>query len=811
MSSSTSRASRSHNGSRSRTFAQILLVKRYWWLHLLIVAAISTVGLVALGTWTYTGSPPLADFVSSTTGRTVIPLDQIQRGKEVFHLKGLMDYGSFWGDGATRGPDFTADALHRTVVYMRSFYENEMKDRPVTQFERDGIAARVQRELHANAWDETAGVIRINDAQIHAYRELIGHYTRMFTDSTYPEAFQLGRITGYISDPADLKALAAFFFWGGWVSAADRPGESYSYTHNWPYDPAAGNTPTFATMFWSVASILGLFLGIMLVLYVYGQMKTLPGDPFNGANGGTLTTIDLENKGDAYVRPTHRSTYKFFAFAVILFLVQVLAGILSAEDYVRGGPGTAALNLLGMTIPFTVTRSWHLILQIYWFFMCWVGYTIFFLPRLSRVPNGQRFLINLLFAVCVLVGAGALFGIYLGQTGRLSDRVAYWFGSQGWEFLELGRFWHILMLSAFVLWVGIIFRAVKPWITSQNLWSVPAWLFYGSGIMVAFLFFGMLMTPGQNFAISDYWRWMNIHMWVEVTFEVFTTCIIGYMLVQMGLVSRLVAERIIFLAVMMFLVTALIGISHNFYWIAKPSGIIALGSVFSTMQVLPLVLITLDAWRMRAEKFRANEYLVQGKQQFVMDGVWMFILAVNFWNIVGAGVFGSLINLPIVNYFEHSTYLTANHAHAAMFGVKGNVALGGMLFCCQHLFQRASWNAKLVKTVFWALNGGLVLMMFFDLFPVGVYQLSVVFTHGFWYARSQEVVTGPVFTTLTWLRTLGGVVFLFGGVLPLVWFILSRARRLVREVEVQEGEWTVYDKEKGKDWAAQEEEPIPSA
>jgi len=359
------------------------------------------------------------------------------------------------------------------------------------------------------------------------------------------------------------------------------------------------------------------------------------------------------------------------------------------------------------------------------------------------------------------------------------------------------------MLGAFLLWIFIIFRAVRPWINKQNLWSVPAWLFYGSGIMVLFLFFGLGATSSGNFAISDYWRWMTVHMWVEVTFEVFTTCIVEYMLVQMGLLNRAMAERVIFLAVMMFLVTATVGISHNFYWIAKPSGIIALGSIFPTLQVLPLLLITLDAWRMRNEKIRANEYAAEGKQTFVMDGVWMFILAVNFWNIFGAGIFGSLINLPIINYFEHSTYLTGNHAHAAMFGVKGNVALAGLLFCCQHLFQRASW--KLVKRTFWSLNGGVALMMFLDLFPVGLYQLGIVLTQGFWYARTNEIVLGPVWQTLTWFRTIGGALFLFGGVLPLVYFILSRAGRLVREVEVAEGEWSIYGT---KAWAAQEEEQI---
>ena len=772
--------------SNLKNLAQILQTKKYWLTHFLIVAGISIAGLIYLGGATYTGAPPLTNFKSST-GEIVISSQQIHRGQEIFHLRGLMSYGSFWGDGAERGPDFTADALHRTVVSMQSFYENEVKDRAITQYDKDAIAARVRREVHTNTFDEQAGHILINDAQIQAFRELNEHYTLMFVDPRYPEAFEP---TGHIFKPDDLRDLTAFFFWGGWVSAANRPGESYSYTHNWPFDPDAGNTPTEATYIWSVISILALFLGIGLVLYVYGQFKAQPGEVFNGNRGATLTTYDLENE---YVRPTQRATYKFFALAILAFGLQVLSGIISATDFIR--PFGISLNEL---IPFTVARSYHTLLQIYWFFMCWVGYTIFFLPKLSKVPNGQKFLIDLLFVLCIITGAGAVVGIYMGQTGMLSDTMAYWFGSQGWEFMELGRFFQFTLLAAFSLWIFIIYRAVKPWLTKKNIWSVPSWILYGSGIMVMFLFFGLLVQPEMNFAISDYWRWMVVHMWVEVTFEVFTTVIVGYMLVQMGLITRLMAERVIFLAVMLFLITATIGISHNFYWIAKPTGIIALGSVFSTLQVLPLLLLTLDAWRMRQESDRANEYQKQGKQIFVMEGVWLFILAVNFWNIFGAGVFGSLINLPIVNYFEHATYLTGNHAHAAMFGVKGNIALGGMLFCCQHLFHKSAWNAKLVRVAFWSLNIGVAMMMFLDLFPVGVYQLMVVFAEGLWYARSQEIVTGPVFQILTYCRSLGGMVFVLGGVLPLMWFIVSRVRRLNRESDLKEkDEWSYQ-----KDWAA---------
>jgi nitric oxide reductase subunit B len=785
--------------TKGKNLAQWLLAKKTWVVQFMIVGAISIVGLVGLGMWTYTGAPPYSSFVSAGSGAAVIPLEQIMRGKEVFHDKGLMTWGSFWGDGAERGPEFTADALHRIVLSMEAFYANQVSaGRPLTQADEDAIAARVRREVHANGYDTNADVVRISDAQVYAYHQLETHYTRMFTDPAYPDRFST---PNYITDRDDLRALAAYFFWGGWASAANRPGTSYSYSQNWPYDPAAGNTPTVPTVLWSLLSILALFLGVMVVLLIYGQMKTLPGDPFNGTHRPTLTTPELES-GREFVRSTQRATYKFFAFAIILFLIQVLVGILAAEDFVGGGPGTRVVHLFGLSIPFTVVRSLHLTLQIYWFFLCWIGYTIFFLPRLGPVPKGQRFLINTLFTLCVVVGAGALFGIYLGLTEHLSHAALYWLGTQGWEFMELGRFWHLLMLAAFVLWVWIIYRSVRQWLTRQHLWSVPAWLFYGSGIMVLFLFFGLMVTPRANFAISDYWRWMVVHMWVEVTFEVFTTVIVGYMLVQMGLFSRAMAERVIFLAVMMFLVTAVLGISHNFFWIGKPWPIIAIGSVFSTLQVLPLLLMTLDAWRLRREQLQAEAHLAAGQQQYLMDGVWLFILGCNFWNIFGAGVFGSLINLPIVNYFEHATYLTGNHAHAAMFGVKGNIALAGALFCCQHLFKRKSWNPRLIRAAFWSLNGGLALMMFLDLLPVGIYQTMVAFNHGLWYARSAAITTGPVFQFFTYARAIGGVVFLFGGVIPLVWFILSRGTQLVREVDMGEDETTVYDTDLAAEKAA---------
>jgi nitric oxide reductase subunit B len=767
--------------SNQTNIAQILLNKKYWMIHFLFVTIISVAGLIYLGGATYSGAPPLANFVSAQN-ETIISEQEIHRGQEVFLRRGLMNYGTFWGDGSERGPDFTSDSLHQKFLAMREFYEKQSSSEMLSQNDKDSIGLRVKRELRTNGWNEEGRKILINEAQIYAYQYVKNHYSKVFGDPNYKDYIRLG----HVLTSNEVANFSAFVFWGAWAAVTNRPGENYSYTHNWPYDPEVGNVATTDTYLWSVISILVLFFGIMLVLYVYGQIKVIFPDPFtDSAKGKCLTTDDLERN---IVYPTQRSTYKFFALAMILFGFQILAGIICATDFVRPFG-----IYLGDLIPFSVSRSYHTLFQIFWFFMCWVGYTIFFLPRLAQVPRGQRLLINLLFCMCVLVGLGALVGIYLGQTGIISGDLAYWVGSQGWEFMELGRLFQIILLLAFALWIFIIYRAVKPWLTKKNLWSVPAWLLYGSGVMVFFLFFGLMVLPETNFAVADYWRWMVVHMWVEVTFEVFTTVIVAYLLVQMGFIDRVMAERAIFLAVMMFLFTATIGVAHNFYWIAKPTGIIALGSVFSTLQVLPLLLLTLDAWGMRQKGKQADHLQLGGRQSIVMNEIWLFILAVNFWNIFAAGVFGSLINLPIVNYFEHATYLTNNHAHGAMFGVKGNIALCGMLFCCQHLFPKTQWNGKLIRVSFWSLNIGVAMMMFLDLFPAGVYQLIAVLEKGLWYARSAELVQGTVFKTLTYCRSFGGMVFVFGGLLPLLWFILSRGLSLLPETKGVEKEWPQYE------------------
>lgn len=751
-----------------------LLNPRNWWLPLLVIFIISIAGVTMIGIHTYTEAPPIPSY-SSSKNEIVFSNEEVLKGQAIFQKYALMEYGSMFGDGANRGPDYTAEALHYVSRYMNDYYRSRLKNDSAGEFIRKGMAEQVKAEIKTNQYNKTDNRVLLSDAQIYAALELIKFYYQKFNDPSSPGAF---KPSGYISDADEIRSLTAFFFWGAWVCGVERPGQHYSYTHNWPYDPAAGNTPSSAIILWSIIGSLGLIFGLGIVLYYHGKLEKLDDDAYTNKAQPFMTRGDIkEFQPDA----VQRSTYKFFYVAILLFAVQVLAGILTVHDFV------GLVNFFGFniseTLPITITRSWHVQLSILWISACWIGASFFMMSLVSpQQPKKQVTLINSIFWLTFLLVAGSFAGIFLGPKGIIGKNW-YWLGHQGWEYVELGKLWQIILGVVFIIWAITLYRGIKPVMKLKQPWALPNWLVYATCSIILLLISGFIATPKTNFVIADFWRWMVVHMWAEAFFEVFTTVLIGYFMVVMGLVSRQAATRVIYLATLLFLGSGLLGISHNFYWNAKPVGTMALGAVFSTLQVIPLVLLTLEAWRFsKLPKVLETNNRVNGdmNKRFGFSEVFLFLVAVNFWNFFGAGVLGFIINLPIANYYEHGTYLTVNHGHAALMGVYGNLALAAVLFCCQLLFDADSWKPRVIRTAFWSINIGLLLMVFLDLFPAGIYQFKTVTEQGLWYARSHSFIESTGFQTLTWLRIAGGSLFTLGGVIPLVWFITGRWRDLKR-------------------------------
>jgi nitric oxide reductase subunit B len=726
-----------------------------WWLPLLAVAAIGFTSMLFVGGKTYIDAPPIASFYGPE-GRMVVAKEAITRGQVLFLKNALMDYGTLFGDGAGRGPDFTAEALHRTALAMEAFYLHRQGGIS-TQFQRDGVRAMVQRDIKTNGYKPEEDRIEISAAQVHGYYQLVDYYKTYLRN----DAAQILPSLKNLTDD-EIADITAFFFWGGWVCGAERPGQSYSYTNNWPYDPDAGNLPPATIVIWSVVAILGLFLVLGVVLFLHGRFAQLVGWRSRSEDGPvTRVLVNQFQPG-----PMQQATYPFFLAAGLLFVLQVFAGVLTVHNFLGlevlfGIPVNEIISL-------AAARGWHLQLALLWITACWVGVSFFLLEQ-SYPQQGasQVKRVKFLFWLFVVMVVGNLIGVLFGPLGVMGD---HWnlLGNQGWEFVELGKLWQGVLMFILAFWSYILYRGIKPHWERKSAWLLPNWLFY-CVLAVSLLFLsGFVATPETNFVIADFWRWAVIHMWAEAFFEVFATIVVAYTMFLMGFISHQGASRVVYIATLLFLGSGLLGISHNFYWNAKPVATLAIGSIFSTLQVVPLLLLSLEAWQFR--KLPSDG----GSTDFGQAEAFLFLLGVNFWNFLGAGVFGFLINLPIVNYYEHGTYLTVNHGHAALMGVYGNLSLAAMVFCTRYLVRPEAWPTALVRRAFWAINIGLMLMVLLDLLPVGFHQLQVVMEQGYAAARAEQYIQSDVFQMLTWARIIGGLTFVLGGVLPIAWFLLTR-------------------------------------
>ena len=290
----------------------------------------------------------------------------------------------------------------------------------------------------------------------------------------------------------------------------------------------------------------------------------------------------------------------------------------------------------------------------------------------------------------------------------------------------------------------------------------------------------MFFGSTSHFSVVDTWRFWIIHLWVEGFFEVFVTVMVALIFYKLGIVSNKTAARVVYLDAILYLGSGIIGTGHHWYWTGQSNITMALAAVLSAMEVVPLTLLTLDAWDF--VKLTQGECDVCGKTISIPHKwTFYFLIAVGFWNFVGAGVFGFLINLPIISYFEVGTMLTPNHGHAAMMGVFGMLAIALTVFALRQMSTDEQWERpeKFVRVSFWGLNIGLALMVITNLFPGGVLQLYDVLNNGYWHARGLGFLQGRIPRLIEWLRMPGDLIFIFLGALPLLiaTFLTYRAAR----------------------------------
>jgi nitric oxide reductase subunit B len=738
-------------------------MRRYWLGFILVVIASFAV-LGFTGVRIYQSAPPIPDRVVTPDGHEVIGAGEIAAGQNVWQSLGGMEMGSIWGHGSYVAPDWTADWLHREAIFVLDRWATDAYAKPYADLAPDAQAllrGRLAERVKANRYD--SGTLTIDAERAAAFEANNAHYASVFGEGRSEYAIRRGTLV----DEARVRQLSAFFFWSAWAAAAKRPGEAVSYTNNWPHEPLVANTPSGDTVVWTGVSIILLLAGI-------GAMATWHAMRRREDAAEPPPSTDPLLRAEA--TPSQRAVMKYFWVTGALLLLQIVLGVVTAH---YGVEGSAFYGIpLDRILPYTVARTWHLQLGIFWIATAWLATGLYVGPAVGVEPKYQRLGVNVLFGALVVVVLGSMAGEWLSAMGKLGIGDGwFWLGHSGYEYIDLGRLWQILLLIGLFLWLLLVARAVWPALKRKDEQRPVLTLFVISAAAIAGFYFAALgYGKHTNLAVAEYWRWWVVHLWVEGFFEVFATVVIAFLFARLGLVGMRSASRASILSATIFLSGGIIGTLHHLYFSGTPTFVLALGSVFSALEVVPLVFVGFDAWE--------NLKLSKG-QDWIRQYRWpiYFFVAVAFWNLVGAGLFGFMINPPIALYYMQGLNTTPVHGHAALFGVYGMLGIGLVLFCVRAMRPAEPWNDRLVSFAFWSMNGGLLAMTVLSVLPVGLIQTWASVEHGYAYARSPELMQTPLVHAFRWMRVPGDTVFAVGAI-AIVLFIMGVGRAGARRAPV---------------------------
>ena len=723
--------------------------------------------------------PPMPAKVVDARGQVVFTYDDIMAGQRFYLAHGGQHIGSIWGHGAYLAADWSADALHRTGLVTaglthglapeaaRNFQQKDLD--ALDPGEKGRVTALVAQELRQNRYDEGSDTLTLSTGQAAAMPSLVAYYTQLWQGGS--DAMSIP--AGVVKTAEQGRQLTAFFWWTAWAAGTNRPGETYTYTANWPFDPLVGNGPLPSALVWSIASVILLIAGTGIAIYLYMKGRE---DDDEEPNFAKLA--------EPNPTPSQRATLPYFLIALVLFVLQAALGSMTGHYAVEGNKffGVDLSHLL----PYAATRTWHLQLAVFWIATCWLATGLVIGPAVGgKEPKGQKALVLTLLGALVVVVLGALTGTWAGIQGKLGND--YLFGTQGYEYIELGRVWQVALIAGMLLWLGLVYRAIKPALQQEkDAGGLTHLLLYAAVSIPLFYSVGLFYSPGSHISNADYWRWWVVHLWVENFFEVFATVALAFVLSRVGAVKQASATRATYFSIILYLGSGIIGTFHHLYFTGSPLFITALGASFSALEVVPLTLLGFEV-------YQTLKLAKLGGDAAPYKWPLYFFTAVAFWNMIGAGVFGFLINPPIVLYYAQGLNTTPIHSHGALFGVYGFLAIALMLFSVRNIVKKAAWSDTLLKYAFWGLNIGLAGMMVMSLIPAGFYQFAIAIKHGIWYARSPEVTGSDFIHTVTWLRVIPDVVFDLGA-FALVAF-LGRAiavdiqlRRAERSVETARNE-----------------------
>lgn len=729
------------------------------WFGFIAVMVISFSVLGYFGVQIYNQAPPIPEKVVTGDGTVLFTGQDIRAGQNVWQSIGGQELGSVWGHGSYQAPDWTADWLHKEAMAMLDEMSNAKFGKTYNEIDpadQAYLRTELQEQIRKNTYSETAKTITVSDFRAAAIKKTSTFYAGLFTDdpamAKLREDYSIPENS--IKTQERVDKMTAFFFWASWACVTDRPGSDLTYTHNWPHEELVGNVATGDLHIWTGFSVILLLAGIALLAYQYVRTS---GRDENPPMPATNPLMNLKST------PSMKATLKYFVVVTALILVQVIMGVVTAHFGVEGN-GFYGLDLAKF-LPYSVSRTWHIQLAIFWIATSWLATGLYIAPAISGYePKFQRLGVNVLFGALLVIVVGSLAGQWMGVMQKLGLTENFWFGHQGYEYVDLGRFWQIFLFAGLFIWLTLMVRPLIPILKtpseSRNLIilfvvaSAAIGSFYGAGLM---------WGQHTNLAIAEYWRWWVVHLWVEGFFEVFAAVVSAFIFVRLGLLKIKSATTAVLFSTIIFLSGGIIGTFHHLYFTGTPTAVLALGATFSALEVVPLVLMGFEVW---------HNYQLSRHSNWLSAYRWPIygLISVAFWNLVGAGIFGFLINPPTALYYMQGLNTTPVHGHTALFGVYGNLGISLMLFVLRNMWVRNGWNDKPLAISFWTINIGLMLMVLISVLPVGLLQTVASVKYGMWYARSAEFLHQPFMQTLRWLRVIGDTIFAVG-VVALVYFV----------------------------------------
>ena len=729
------------------------------WIAFTLVTGLSFSVLLYYGYEIYQKAPPLPLKIISTEGTTVIEGQDIKDGQNVWQSMGGQEVGSVWGHGAYLAPDWTADYIHREALFILDKWSHQDFGKSYSDLDNENRAAlesRLQKLLRENTFNPEDGTITVAPIRVEAFEHLHQYYQGLFMSNPEMDEIRANYAIpkNSIKDEARMRQMSSFFFWASWACVTQRPNEDITYTHNWPPEKLVGNVATGSLLVWTGVSIILLLIGIGIMVFYHARSKEE--EPETPVEDPLM---------QQQLTPSMLAVKKYIWVVAFLILIQMTFGVVTAH---YGVEGDAFYGLdLSKILPYSISRTWHVQLGILWIATAWLATGLYIAPSLSgKDPKFQKLGVNFLFTCLLIIVFGSMAGQWMGVMQKLGLETNFWFGHQGYEYVDLGRFWQWFLFVGLFVWLALMVRPLIPIFRSKSAEKGLLTMFIISSAAIA-LFYGAGLMWGRqtNLAIAEYWRWWVVHLWVEGFFEVFATVVSAFLFVRLGLLQTKSATLAVILSTVIFLSGGILGTFHHLYFSGTPTAVLAIGATFSALEVVPLVLIGFEAY---------HNYRLSRSTKWLSDYKWPIycLIAMAFWNFFGAGILGFIINPPIALYYIQGLNTTAAHAHGGLFGVYGILGMGLILFVLRSMYRNIQWNNKLIGFAFWATNIGLMLMIVLSLLPIGVFQSIASVNEGMWYARSAEFMQTPLMDTLKWMRVIGDTIFAFG-LFAFVWFVFS--------------------------------------